>query len=349
MSLQFFQYNQSFCLESGYELPGFRLAYHTFGTLNENADNVVWVFHALTANSNPLEWWPGLVGTNTLFDPKEFFIVCVNMPGSFYGSISPLDINSQTNKKFYHGFPAFTTLDMIRTFQHLKASLGIQYIKYGLGGSMGGQQLLQWAIEEPSLFEHIIPIATNASHSQWGIAFNESQRWAIETDATWLLLQDDAGIAGMKAARSIALLSYRNYHTYAGTVTNHDPEKNGATYQRHQGEKLAARFNAFSYYFLSKSMDSHSVARHGLSITDALKQIKAKCLVVGISSDILFPVTEQVFLAEHITGASLSIIDSYYGHDGFLLEYEAIANAITNWKLHSTNRTGKNEPVITEK
>ena len=171
-------------LESGESLPGFHLAYTTHGKLNAAKDNVVWIFHALTANSNPVEWWPGLVGEGKFFDPAKYFIICVNKPGSPYGSISPLSINPETNENYYHSFPVFSIRDMIRTYQHLKNELGISKILIGLGGSTGGMQLLEWAIEEPELFEHIVPIATNAVLSPWGIAFNASQRMAIEADNT---------------------------------------------------------------------------------------------------------------------------------------------------------------------
>ncbi len=331
MGEQVFQYNNLFTLESGIVLNGFHLAYHQFGELNADSSNVVWVFHALTANSNPTEWWQGIIGPNKLFDPALYSIICVNMPGSCYGSISPLDINTDTEKKYYHDFPFFTIRDMVQSYQLLSNALGISKIKYGIGGSMGGQQLLQWAVDEPHRFEHIIPIATNAFHSQWGIAFNESQRWAIETDPTWMLQQDDAGLAGMKAARSIALLSYRNYKSYAAASVVHT-NKNAATYQRYQGEKLATRFNAFSYYFLSKAMDTHHLGNKSYTVKEALSKIKSNCLVIGISSDILFPISEQRFLAEHIEGASWQIIDSNYGHDGFLLEFDAITTAIKDWQ-----------------
>jgi homoserine O-acetyltransferase len=172
LSYQIFEHHEPFTLESGRVIDGFHLAYTTHGELNEEKDNVVWIFHALTANSDASEWWKGLVGEEKLFDPKEYFILCVNMPGSCYGSISPLDIDSQTGEPFYHNFPLFTTRDMVRTYKHLRAQLGINKIHIGIGGSMGGQQLLEWAVEEPELFECIIPIATNAQHSPWGIAFN---------------------------------------------------------------------------------------------------------------------------------------------------------------------------------
>ena len=211
---QLFKHSRPLQLESGTIIQEFHLVYTTHGQLSKAKDNVVWVFHALTANSDPAEWWPGLIGEGKLFDPASYFIICVNMPGSFYGSIGPLDTNPLTNRPYFHEFPLFTTRDMIRCYSLLKEELGIDRIYIGIGGSMGGQQLLEWAIEDPNLFEHIIPIAANAVHSPWAIAFNTSQRLAIEGDTSWKDKTPEAGIHGMKTARSIALLSYRNYYTY---------------------------------------------------------------------------------------------------------------------------------------
>jgi homoserine O-acetyltransferase len=336
-----FSYNKPFTLESGRTLPGFHLAYTTLGKLNADKSNVVWIFHALTANSNPLEWWPGLVGEQKLFDPEQYFIVCVNMPGSCYGSISPLDNDPLTDKPYYHNFPFFTVRDMVRAYRFLKDDLHVNKIHVGIGGSMGGQQLLEWAIEEPNLFEFIFPIATNAEHSSWGIAFNASQRLCIENDPTWREEQVDAGLEGMKIARSIALLSYRHYETYIKSQHGFTIDTEGAsidkqifkaeTYQRYQGEKLAKRFNAFSYYFLSQGMDRHNVGRGRDSVRAALQSIKAKAFVISISSDILYPTSEQELLAAYIPNAQLAVIDSYYGHDGFLLEYETIEKLVKDF------------------
>lgn len=335
MHTQSFHYTNNFTLESGKSLPGYQLGYTTYGTLNETKDNVVWIFHALTADSAPAEWWPGLVGETKLFDPEKYFIICVNMPGSCYGSLGPLDQNPETGRKYFHDFPFFTTLDMVRSFQPLKDYLGIKKIKIGIGGSMGGQQLLEWAITEPDLFEYIFPIATNARHSAWGIAFNASQRMAIEADCTWKENDPLAGMAGMKVARSMALLSYRHYETYHVSQSEHHYEKRedykSESYQRYQGEKLSRRFNAFSYYFLSKAMDAHNIGRHRGSMEKALQHIKAKTLAIGINTDILFPVTEQRFIAEHIPGAAFRAIDSLYGHDGFLLEYQQLEQIIKDF------------------
>jgi homoserine O-acetyltransferase len=301
--------------------------------MNDAKDNAVWIFHALTANSNAEEWWPGLVGKDKIFDPEKYFIICVNMPGSCYGSIGPLDKNPTTGKLFYHGFPFFTTRDMIRAYQPLRDFLGIEKIKIGIGGSMGGQQLLEWAIEEPELFEYIFPIATNARHSAWGIAFNASQRMCIEADGTWKEENPNAGMEGMKAARSIALISYRHYQTYHASQSEHHIDKienyKSESYQKYQGEKLGKRFNAFSYYFLSKGMDSHNVGRGRGGIENALQKIKAKTNAIGIITDILFPINEQEFIAKNIAGADFTAINSLYGHDGFLLEFEQLHQIIT--------------------
>ena len=319
-------------LESGHRLPGYHLAYTTLGQLNSEGDNAVWIFHALTANSDPQEWWPGLVGPGKLFNPEKYFIVCVNMPGSCYGSLGPLDINPATGSPYYHDFPFFTPRDMIRSYQPLREHLGIKKIRVGIGGSMGGQQLLEWAIEEPALFEHVVPIATNAVHSAWGVAFNASQRMCIEADASWKMNSAEAGMEGMKAARGIALISYRSYDTYRSS--QREPENGkleqfkSESYQRYQGEKLARRFNAFSYWFLSKGMDAHNLGRHRDSVESALGRIQANTLAIGITSDYLFPVTEQRYIAEHIPAANFVAIDSLYGHDGFLLESEQLQRLI---------------------
>lgn len=334
MTYDIFHVDHPITLESGQVVPNYHLAYTTYGKLNSQKDNVVWIFHALTANSKPSEWWPGLIGEGKLFDPANFFIVCVNMPGSCYGSTGPLDKNPQTDQIYYHDFPFFTPRDMIRSYQPLREFLGIEKIKIGIGGSMGGQQLLEWAIEEPELFENIFPIATNARHSAWGIAFNASQRMSIEADSTWKEKNPEAGMEGMKAARSIALISYRHYETYHASQSEHHIDKienyKSESYQKYQGEKLGKRFNAFSYYFLSKGMDSHNVGRGRGSIENALQHIKAKTTTIGITTDILFPVTEQQFIAENVAGASFFSIDSLYGHDGFLLEYEQIEKIISD-------------------
>ena len=324
MSIQKFTYPESFKFENGTELEGLEIAYQTFGSLNEAKDNIVWVCHALTGNSDVFDWWQGLFGEDDLFNPKDHFIVCANVLGSNYGTTCPVSINPITNQPYFRSFPQFTVKDMASVQRLLADYLKIEKIDLLIGGSLGGQQALEWAITEPSRIKRLIIIATNAVHSPWGIAFNESQRLAISSDPTYFGDTLEGGSNGLKAARSIALLSYRNYETYANSQQEEGNEKwdnfKASSYQNYQGDKLVKRFNAYSYWYLSKAMDSHNVGRSRASIIDALKQITAQTLVVGISSDILFPPTEQKFLAEKISGASYLEIDSYYGHDGFLIE-----------------------------
>jgi homoserine O-acetyltransferase len=339
MSTQIYHHTAPFTLESGKQLPEMHLAYTTLGTLNARKDNVIWIFHALTANSNPAEWWPGLVGDGKFFDPSRYFIICVNKPGSPYGSISPLSIDPLTQQPYYYSFPVFTIRDMVRAYQLLKEHLGISSIFMGLGGSTGGMQLLEWAIAEPSLFRHIVPIATNAVLSPWGIAFNAAQRMAIEADSTWGQEQSDAGQKGLAAARSIALLSYRHYNGYGITQPRDKPFMPlgnevvyaADNYQRYQGLKLVNRFNAICYYRLTQAMDSHDVGRDRNEIASVLAAIRSPALVIGIDSDMLYPITEQQYLAQHIPNASLLTINSDFGHDGFLLEYEKIEKALASF------------------
>lgn len=324
MSTTKFTYKNTFRFESGEEISGLEIAYQTFGTLNRKKDNVVWVCHALTANSDVFDWWNGLFGEDDIFNPRDHFIVCANILGSHYGTTSPLSINQETKKPFYLSFPKFNVRDMAAIHQLLADHLQIEDINLLIGGSLGGQQALEWAISQPSRIKKLIVMATNAIHSPWGIAFNESQRLSIEGDSTFFDYTPDGGQNGLKAARSIALLSYRNYETYENSQKEESLDKTdnfkASSYQNYQGEKLVKRFNAYSYWYLSKAMDSHNVGRNRGSVTEALKLIQARTLVIGISSDLLFPPVEQQFLAEKIPGATYLEIDSFYGHDGFLIE-----------------------------
>lgn len=324
MSTTKFIYKNTFKFESGDEISGLEIAYQTFGALNSNKDNVVWVCHALTANADVFDWWNGLFGEDDIFNPKDHYIICANILGSHYGTTSPLSVNPDTQEPYYLSFPRFNVRDMAAIHKLLANHLQIDEINLLIGGSLGGQQALEWAIQEPSRIKKLIIMATNAVHSPWGIAFNESQRLAIEADATFFENKIDGGKRGLKAARSIALLSYRNYETYENSQKEQSTEKTddfkASSYQNYQGKKLVNRFNAYSYWYLSKAMDSHNVGRNRGSVAEALKHIQARTLVIGISSDLLFPPVEQQFLAEKIPGASYLEIDSFYGHDGFLIE-----------------------------
>ncbi len=342
LNLHYFDYKFSFPLESGEELPGFRLAYQTWGERNDDGSNVVWICHALTGSADAADWWDGMVGPGKYFDPTRQFIICANVLSSCYGSTGPLSVNPRTGKAFYHDFPMVTIRDMVGALDLLRQELGIDRIHTCIGGSLGGQQAVEWGIQQPELIKNLILIATNAVHSPWGIAFNESQRMAISADPTWTESRDDAGAAGMKAARSVALLSYRNYDTYGFTqALDHNEQLDqykASSYQQYQGDKLVKRFNAYTYWHLSKAMDSHNVGRNRGSIINALNRVKARTLVVGIRSDILFPPGEQQFLARHIPDARYEEIDSLYGHDGFLIEAKPLTQIIRRWMEESARQ-----------
>ncbi len=332
---QIYTHKQPFVTESGQTLPQLDIAYHTYGRLNADGSNVVWVCHALTANSDVLDWWKGFFGDGKVLNPADYFIVCANNLGSCYGTTGPLSLDPYSGKPYYHQFPNITIRDMVKAHDILRKHLGINKIHLLIGGSQGGQQALEWSIGQPELVEQLVVVATNARHSPWGIAFNESQRMAIQSDPTWLEEHPRAGEEGMKVARSIALLSYRHYHTYDLSQNTQDSAAldnyPAASYQRYQGEKLARRFNAFTYWHLSKAMDTHHVGRNRPSVEAALATIEARTLVVSVSSDLLFPPGEQRYLAQHIPGAVYQSIDSIYGHDGFLTETGALSELV--WKF----------------
>lgn len=332
-----YKYETDFMLESGNALPGIEIAYKTYGILNKAKDNVIWVCHALTANADAVEWWKGLIGEGCLFNPSEHYIVCANILGSCYGTTGPLSTNKETGAVYFANFPLVTIRDMVAAHILLRKYLGIESIQLLMGGSMGGYQALEWAVMEPAIIQKLFLIATSPSESAWGVAVHTAQRLAIEADQTWHNGDTaHAGAAGLKAARAIGMLTYRNYATFQEKQTDPDPEKidhfKASSYLQYQGDKLVKRFNAYSYWQLTKSMDSHHLGRgRGGELIDVLKTIHQPTYIIGISSDILCPVAEQQFMADHLPNASLAIIDSTYGHDGFIIETKQITNLIKGW------------------
>ncbi len=318
--------------EGGGVLPGGEIEYTTYGTLSPEKDNVIWVCHALTADSRVADWWPHTVEEGRFLDPSKWFVVCANFLGSPYGTTSPVTTNPETGEPYGHSFPMITVRDMVRYHQMLAKELGIDHVELLIGSSIGGFQVMEWAIMEPTFARRIALIATCTRSSAWAIAFNESQRMAIAADQTFRTDAPDAGAAGMAAARSIALLSYRGAEAYNATQTDPDRQKlsgyRATTYQQHQGEKLRRRFDARCYWRLTEAVDSHDIARGRESAEWALKRIEAKTLVVAITSDILFPPADHQIMVDNIRDVSYRLIDSPFGHDGFLVEYEQLDSII---------------------
>ena len=339
--MDYFHYNQPFVLENGVTLPGIVIAYDTYGTLNADKSNVVWICHHLTANSSVTEWWPGVVGEGRIINPEKHFIVCANILGSCYGTTGPLSTNPKTGAPYYNDFPLVTIRDMVNAHILLRKHLNLPSIHLLVGGSMGGYQAMEWSILQKDVIKNLFLLAPSPAESAWGIAIHATQRLAIEADGSWLEHTPDAGSKGLKAARGIGLLTYRNYGIMVKNQTDTDEEKldnyKASSYINYQGDKLVKRFNAYSYWLLTKSMDSHHLGRgRGGNAYKVLQQLPQKTLVMGVTSDILCPLEEQQFLAQQIPNATLVEIDSTYGHDGFMVESEKIAYHLSAW-LHITN------------
>ncbi len=330
--MYFFKHKGIFRLSNGESIEDFTLAYQCFGKLNTKKDNVIWVCHALTANSNPLEWWNGLVGNNQAIDPNKYFIICVNMLGSCYGSTNAKSTNPKTGSPYLLDFPLISIKDFSDVLEMLRISLKIPSIHLLIGASMGGMHAMQWAIQLKGKVKKLVLLATSAKHTPWGIAFNQAQRLAIQADVTFGENSKNAGRNGLIAARATAMLSYRTAQIYnnrqADDFLDISCKPKAVTYQSYQGEKLANRFDAYAYFNLSKSMDSHHVGRGWKSIPQALGEIKAETLVISISSDLLFPPNEQKYLVKHIQNAKLFQVDSIYGHDAFLVETKKFTSTI---------------------
>jgi len=315
-------------LECGFIFPSLTAAYNTYGTLNAARDNVIWICHALTANSDCADWWPGLVVEGDTTDPEKYFVICVNILGSTYGSTSPKSIDPTTGQPYGLNFPLVTTRDNARFFALVAGYLGIGRIRLLMGGSMGGQHAGEWAIMQPERFDLLCLLATNARFSPYGIAFNESQRMALRADQTLGTDAPEAGRAGLEAARSMAVLSYRHYRTYYATQQQSNPEDfddfRASSYQRYQGYKLWKRFDPTCYYALTRSMDTHNLGRGRGGVAVALQSITAPTLIISIDTDVLFPTEEQSTLSRHIPNSRLEVMSSDYGHDGFLVETPTI-------------------------
>ncbi len=336
------KYNKPFATETGGLFPGLEIAYDTWGSLNSDASNVIWICHALTANSDVEDWWPGMVGEGLLFDPEKYFIVCANVLGSCYGTTGPASVNPLTGKPWLRSFPQITIRDLVNVHEILRNHLAIKKIHTIIGASIGGYQALEYSLMFPELVERLIILASGTKQTPWALAFSESMRLAMEADCTFTDGDPDGGKKGLKAARSIALISYRTMIAYNQTQKEDDDDKidsfKASSYQSYQGDKLVKRFNPYSYWCLTCLSDTHNIGRKRGGVMNALKSIRAKVLCVGIKSDLLFPIYEQKLIAENAGNAEYVEIDSFYGHDGFLIETELVTDVIRKfWQKTSNN------------
>src|SRR6266850_745928 len=345
-----FAFEQPFRLTAGGSLRRVTLRYTLYGELNQARDNALLVCHALSGSARVAEWWPELIGPWRPFDTKRYCIVGINILGSCYGSTGPRSNHPQKPHESYGGdFPLISIKDIVRAQATLLDYLGITRLHAVVGGSIGGMQALGWAVDFPERVDRCIAIGA-APLSSMGLALNHLQRQAIRNDPAWRggdypLNQPPA--AGLALARAIAVCSYKSPELFSERFarrpdrSGEDPENSLAArydiagYLDYQGSIFTRRFDANSYLILSKAMDTFELAagdRSNGSLAGALRRIRARLLLVGISSDWLFPASDVRALAWAARAAgvkaSYAELISSHGHDGFLAEAAQLAPII---------------------
>lgn len=315
-----------FHLEGGSVLRNASIGYHSWGSLNKAGDNAIVVCHSLTSNTDAASWWSPLIGPGKSLDTDHYFVICLNTIGSPYGSVSPLSINPDTGKCYGARFPEVTNRDTVGAHRIALRILGVRRVAIAIGGSMGGMQVLEWGFHR-DFVDALIPIAVGGKHAPWGIAWTEAQRQAIYADPKWNegnYSPEDPPESGLAVARMMAMVSYRSPVEFEDRFgrepsTDRHPGYSVESYLRHHGQKLVDRFDANCYVHLTKQMNSHDVARGRGRYEEALGQLNQLALVIGVSSDMLYPVEEQKELASLLPNADLKIIDASFGHDSFLV------------------------------
>jgi homoserine O-acetyltransferase len=329
--------DEPFVLLSGASLPTINLHYAIYGELNEQRDNAILVCHALSGSARVGEWWPQLFGNEGVFDLSRDCIVGINIIGSCYGSTGPRDIDPATGKAFGARFPLVTVRDWVRSQAILLDHLRIEKLRAVIGGSIGGMQAIQWAIDFPHRTRRAIPIGA-APLGAMALALNHLQRLAILND------RHDPPDSGLALARAIAMLSYKSADLFTERYARKS-NRNGEDpmtslserydiggYLDYQGELFTRRFDAGSYLIISKAMDNFDPAIGYESERAAFERIRARVLMVGISSDWLFPAEDVQALCARMREAGVDAeyaeIQSSHGHDGFLAEPDKLAPLI---------------------
>lgn len=332
-------------LESGAVLPQLDVAFRTWGRLNPAADNAVVVCHALTGSADADGWWAPLFGPGNALDPERDFIVCANVLGGCYGSTGPTS-EAPDGRPYGARFPRITVRDQVDAQRRLLDALGVRGIRLAIGGSMGGLQALEWALLDARV-QAVASIAASGRHSPWCIAWSEAQRQAITADAKFAgghYDPADPPRAGLAAARAIAMLTYRTAGSLAarygrapgadvfGTRAKRPDEPAVAGWLSHHGDLLNQRFDANTYLRLIDAMDSHDVGRGRGGLAAACARLQQPTLVVSIPDDALYVPADQQELAAALPDARFAVLDSAHGHDGFLLDAEALAPIVRGFR-----------------
>ncbi|MET0864021.1 MAG: homoserine O-acetyltransferase [Nakamurella sp.] len=335
--------------ESGAQLDSVTMAYETWGSLNSSGDNAVLVLHALTGDSHVVGpagpnqptpgWWDGLIGPGAPVDTDRFFAVAANVLGGCRGTTGPSSV-APDGRPYGSRFPAITVRDQVAAEAALADRLGIRQFAAVVGGSMGGMRAVEWAVSHPARVARCIAIATSAYFSGDQIAWSVPQLAAVRADGNFHggdYYDGPAPLAGMAVARQIAHTTYRSaleLDTRFGRMAqgDEDPLSGGRfavqSYLQHHGEKLGRRFDPNSYLALTEAMNSHDIGRGRGGVDAALQCISAVLTVAVVDSDRLFLPAQGELLATAPTARPLITMHSDYGHDGFLIEADAIAAVV---------------------
>lgn len=346
-----------FITEHGARLDHAEIAYESWGTLNRERNNVILLVHALTGDAHAAShhpedtpgWFEGMIGPGKALDTDRYFVICTNLLGSCYGSTGPRSINPATGRRYNLSFPYLTVRDLVRAQVRLLDKLRIDHVHAIIGGSLGGMQTLEFAAMYPERVGRIIPIGSAARFSPQGIAYNEVQRRSIMLDPNFKNGEYEDGEGpdqGLAIARMLGMITYQSdelmatrcgrnneprYHEWPEFFGKYDIEG----YLHYQGDKLVKRFDANSYLYLTRAMDSHDIAWKRASYEYALAMIKAPTLGIGISSDILFlPKYTQEFvdaLRKLRRDAEYREMQSPHGHDAFLVDFEQLNGLIEDF------------------
>ncbi len=337
-------------LENGEALERVTIAYQSWGALNENKSNAILVNHALTGWSDVPGWWPSMVGPGLPFDTDKYFILCPNVIGGCQGSTGPSSI-APDGKRYGSRFPALTIRDMVAAEVAFSDALGISSYLLAVGPSLGGMRSLEWAVQLPDRVGAICTIGSSAVATGDQIGTASIQIRAIKSDPNFsngnYYEQERGPQEGMGIARRIAHLTYR---TEAEMDVRFGRELQGdetgryavESYLDHQAAKLAQRFDANTYISLTEAMNSHDIGRGRRGVAAALASISIPVVVVSIDTDRLFPARLQSEIAELVPGAQLEVISSPFGHDGFLVEVEAVGEVIRRALAFSEGATKGN-------
>jgi len=348
-------------LQRGGQLGPVTVAYETWGKLNAEGNNAVLITHALTGNSHAhdiespddtkVAWWNPLIGPGRFFDTSRYFVICSNVLGSCYGTTGPSSIDPNTGHLYGMHFPVITIRDMVETQRRLIEYLGVSRLHMVAGGSIGGQQALEWAVTHPQLVEKVIVVAATAALTAQAIAFSEVGRQAILADPRWqggYYLPGQGPNAGLSIARMLAMITYQSEEGMELRFARQPARKQNVSapsgftdmserfdvegYLYYQGESLVNRFDANSYLYISRAMDLYDVSEGYPSIEDALSRLHSKALFIGIRSDFLFPAARVRWLADQARAAGSDAIyaelDSPHGHDAFLKEWKQMTDAL---------------------